>query len=667
MTQKPTCEQLEQRVEELEQEVAELRRAERSPADSEENLRIIDKELAAALSDVLEALKRISLGDPFVRISETSKFKLITELKQMVNLTAQDLSEIVSLSHEFAIGLAEHFDVLHRVSEGDLNARVSGSSPVELLESLRKLTNQMIENVSAQIIKRKLAEEALKKVLGKLEKRVEERTAELVKANEQLKAEIVERKLAEKALQQSEDLLKKSQEIAHVGSWSLDLKKNELYWTDEVYRIFGLKPQKFDATYEAFLESVHFQDRDMVEKAYNEAVRKHRPYEITHRVLRPDGEVRVVHEKSVDILDEFGKTIRSIGMVHDITERQKAEEGLRASEERYRSYIEVTEQLGWTTNADGEVVEDIPTWRRYTGQSKEEVKGWGWSMALHPDDVEPTTQIWRKAVSTRSKYETEYRILRYDGIYRHFLARGVPVLKEDGSVREWVGTCIDITEWRQAEQQIKKSLREKELLLMEIHHRVKNNLQTIVSLLNMSSMQTQNEEAKELLREARAKVFTMALIHTQLYQGKQFNQIDMGKHVRQLITHLGQAYINKKKTIRTVIEPSDVRLSINQAIPCGLVLNELVSNAFKHAFQDKHGGKIRVSLRYIDSDMVGIKVKDDGIGIPEDVDTDKPKTLGLELVNALVKQLMGTVQFSQDNGTEVNIQFRALKEEEADA
>jgi two-component sensor histidine kinase len=116
-----------------------------------------------------------------------------------------------------------------------------------------------------------------------------------------------------------------------------------------------------------------------------------------------------------------------------------------------------------------------------------------------------------------------------------------------------------------------------------------------------------------------------------------------------------------------VVEASDVRLSINQAIPCGLVLNELVSNAFKHAFEDKHDGRIQVSLRYIDTDMVGIKVKDDGIGIPEDVDIGKPKTLGLELVHALVKQLMGVVQFSRDNGTEVNIQFRALKEEEADA
>jgi len=384
-------------------------------------------------------------------------------------------------------------------------------------------------------------------------------------------------------------------------------------------------------------------------------------------LLKKDGKPFYAQLESIAVEDAEGRFKQCRTAVLDVALRKRAEEALRASEERYRSYIELTEQLGWTSNAHGEVVEDIPTWRRFTGQSKEAAMGWGWSKALHPDDLERTAQIWRKAVSTRSEYEAEYRVRRHDGIYRHFLARGVPVFKADGSVREWVGTCIDITERKQAEKQIQESLREKEVLLKEIHHRVKNNLQTIASLLNMSSMQTQNEEAKGLLQEARAKVFTMALIHTQLYQEKQFNQIDMGKHVGQLINHLEQTYTDKEKGIRTVVEPSDVRLPINQAIPCGLVLNELVSNAFKHAFEDKHDGKIDVSLRYIESGMVGIKVKDDGIGIPEDVDTGKPKTLGLELVNALVKQLGGTVQFKHDGGTEVNIQFKALEEEEADA
>lgn len=142
--------------------------------------------------------------------------------------------------------------------------------------------------------------------------------------------------------------------------------------------------------------------------------------------------------------------------IEDITERKKMEEALRASSERYRSYIEVTGELGWTTNADGEVVEDLPSWRRYTGQTYEEMSGQGWSNALHPDDVAHTLQIWGKAVSGKSNYEVEYRIRRHDGIYRDFMVRGNPVLKEDGSIREWVGTCIDITERKLSEEEIRR-------------------------------------------------------------------------------------------------------------------------------------------------------------------------------------------------------------------
>jgi two-component system CheB/CheR fusion protein len=141
-------------------------------------------------------------------------------------------------------------------------------------------------------------------------------------------------------------------------------------------------------------------------------------------------------------------------------ERRQDEEALRAISDRYRSYIEVTGELGWTANVEGEVAEDMPSWRKYTGQTYEEIKGWGWSKALHPDDLEHTLQVWKKAVREKSNYEVEYRIRRHDGIYRHFMVRGMSVLNEDGSVREWVGTCIDITARKKSEKALETLNRE---------------------------------------------------------------------------------------------------------------------------------------------------------------------------------------------------------------
>ena len=175
-----------------------------------------------------------------------------------------------------------------------------------------------------------------------------------------------------------------------------------------------------------------------------------------------DGATRSLLGYGTPLLDKQGRPRGAVHVLVDITERKKIEETLRLSLDRYRSYIDVTGQLGWTTNAEGKVEEDIPSWRAYTGQSYDDIKGWGWSQALHPDDLERTSRVWKEAVATNKPYEVEYRLRRHDGIYRQFMARGIPLLNSEGNVREWVGTCIDITERKQAEEALKKAHNELE-------------------------------------------------------------------------------------------------------------------------------------------------------------------------------------------------------------
>ena len=238
--------------------------------------------------------------------------------------------------------------------------------------------------------------------------------------------DITERNQAREVLEVSETRYRRLFETAQDGILILDAD------TGQISDVNPFLIQMLGYSHEDFLgrklwEIGAFKDIEASQEAFSELqTRGYVRYEDLPLQTRDGRSIAVEFVSNVYLVDHH-KVIQC--NIRDITERKKAEEKLRAREERYRSYIEVTGQLAWTTNTDGEVVEDIPVWRKFTGQSEEETKGAGWAKALHPDDVKHTMEAWNNAVATKSAYEVEYRIRRHDGAYRHFLARGVPVLK----------------------------------------------------------------------------------------------------------------------------------------------------------------------------------------------------------------------------------------------
>lgn len=221
----------------------------------------------------------------------------------------------------------------------------------------------------------------------------------------------------------------------------------------------------------------------------------------------------------------------------------------------------------------------------------------------------------------------------------------------------------EIEEKRLAEENIRKALEEKVVLLGEIHHRVKNNLQIIASLLQMSKSRARTSEASEQLGEAHAKIFTMALIHSQLYQNERFDEVNMERHVKELFSHLASLY-GRKSHIAARIFISGLRLPVTQAIPCALVLNELVSNAFKYAFAGKETGSLVISMKQDGNGTIGIQVEDNGVGIPEEIDVDHTSSLGFKLVRNIVRhQLGGTFHIDRRLGTRVHIEFPVSRED----
>jgi two-component sensor histidine kinase len=236
-------------------------------------------------------------------------------------------------------------------------------------------------------------------------------------------------------------------------------------------------------------------------------------------------------------------------------------------------------------------------------------------------------------------------------------------VKGEGDLEGYLVQIQDIDKRRRAEEQLKASLKEKEVLLKEIHHRVKNNLQVISSLFDMTSTRIHDQQANDLIKDARTKIHTMALIHARLYGSERVDQIDMRDHIRELANYLSQVYSDSKK-ITLIVDLSSIYLPITQAIPCALVLNEVISNAFKHAFREGQKGTIEISVKSPAQDTISIRVKDDGIGIPQEVDIYKTDSLGLKLLRNLVQsQLKGKIDVKRDKGTEFIIEFKTFEEE----
>lgn len=217
----------------------------------------------------------------------------------------------------------------------------------------------------------------------------------------------------------------------------------------------------------------------------------------------------------------------------------------------------------------------------------------------------------------------------------------------------------DITERKEFENALKSSLEEKEVLIREIHHRVKNNMQIISSLLNLQKQYVNDEEASDVLLESQNRVRSMAMIHEKLYKTRNFSEINFADYIRSLVDDLFHSYGVNPAQIKKKMILEEVMLGLETAIPCGLIISELVTNTLKYAFPNHMGGEFKIELYFVDG-LYHLIISDDGVGIPPQIDFDETETLGLQLVHTLVNQLEGTVDLIRNNGTEFKIIFREL-------
>jgi PAS domain S-box-containing protein len=278
---------------------------------------------------------------------------------------------------------------------------------------------------------------------------------------------------------------------------------------------------------------------------------------------------------------------------------------------------------------------------------------------LSREEADTLTTIKKQVLETGSAVSSEMHLTNARGEKNYFSGAYVPTRNEAGEVDGLIGYFRNVTEKKQANEKILAALAEKEVLIREIHHRVKNNLQIVTGLLDMTRTRARDPETTGILTDMMLKIKTMARIHTRLYESNQSGQVSMDGQIRDMVTDLSGIYLPSSPGIRCEVDAEEFSLPVDLAIPCALVINEILSNSFKHAFRERTHGTIRV-LAHRTGEQVHISIRDDGTGIPEQVDPERTASLGLKLIRNLVNQLQGTLTIgSPEEGTEVTIDFPA--------
>ena len=383
---------------------------------------------------------------------------------------------------------------------------------------------------------------------------------------------------------------------------------------------------------------------------------------------RKDGSVFPALLSVSKLFNTDGTFLGIMGISRDISEIVSKEEEIKKQASKLNSVIESSSHYFFTVNKN----------YRFTSFNKlykEDVKeNYNIELELFDDffslvkiaqernDI--TKEYWKnifdKVFKGESiKFEIERKNINGIIYYREIYVN--PVVGEDGDVVEISGIGHDITQKKLNEKELTNSLKEKEILLKEVHHRVKNNMQVISSILSLQSSYVTDEHVLEVLKESRNRIAAMASIHERLYRTTNLSDIRFSSYVKDLVESLVNTYELQDTSVELVFSLDEVFLSLNRAIPCGLVLNELISNSLKYAFRGRKTGKIEISL-IGKPDKISLSLADNGVGIPEGISVENTDTLGLQLVSTLVEQMEGELHLERENGTRFIISFDTKQE-----
>jgi len=472
--------------------------------------------------------------------------------------------------------------------------------------------------------------------------------------NLQLQREIIERRKLMKELLRTEKFTKSiiDSSLDMIVATDIDYNINEFNKAAE--QTFGYKKEELMGKHISILYS----DKNEFSKVKERIDKEERvALDIVNR--KKDRSLFISLLSASVLRNEVGEVIGAMGVSRDITASKKAEEELRLSEERHRAiydqaYIGIARiaKMGRFLLVNQRLSDMI-------GYSPEELYKKTFYELVLESEVESSLQSWDDLLSGKiTNFSKEQTYVRNDG--RHINANVTVSLVRDANdaPNYFVAVFEDITERRENDKKLQDSLREKEVLLKEVHHRVKNNMQVISSILNLQSSYIDDEMALSILRESQDRIKSMSFVHESLYQSDTLSEVNFAEYIRNIATNLYHSYGRPQGGIDLRFDLEPVFINLDTSIPCGLVINELVSNALKYAFEGREKGTIDIHLSRLSEKKLRLKVEDDGVGLPENFDVETAESLGLQLVTTLATQVSGTLTVERENGTRFTLDFK---------
>jgi PAS domain S-box-containing protein len=475
---------------------------------------------------------------------------------------------------------------------------------------------------------------------------------ENTRLRDELQRELVEREQIERQIEERRVYLESVLACAPDAIATIDAQSRVLEWNPGAERLFGYSRE--EALGQNIDELVTGPDAEMWEEALRFTRQVHEGQSIppteTVRYRKGGMPVDVVMACSPILVQD--EMVGDVVVYSDISEWKRTERQLRESEERYRTLSAATFE-GIALTERGVVIDLNQQMADMLRYGVQEMIGMDVRQMVAPEDRE----LVHEKIMAGMEEPYDHQALCKDGTVIHVEVRPRMMTLGERAVR--VTAIRDITERKRMEQQLTDSLREKEVLLKEIHHRVKNNMQLVSGLLDLQSEFVSDPEVLRALRDSQGRVRSMALVHERLYQSGDLARVDFGEYVRGVAESLFLAYGDTSAEVDLKIAVGDVLLGIDRAVPCGLLVSELISNSLQHAFPADRSGEIRVSLDPVGDDKLMLAVSDNGVGLPPELGLEHPQSLGLQLVRMLVDQLQGQVELDRDGGTTVKVTFAA--------